>query len=60
MKEYRDGRHPIVPGIQIRAEMMSSIRIGDDGSPIEWKTSYEITKVLNTIYPDRSEQMRFF
>lgn len=60
MKEYHEGKHAIIPGIQLKVEMTSYVRIGEDGLPIEGKTTYEITKVIDTIYPESAAQQRLF
>ncbi len=60
MQEYKEGKHPIVPGVQLKVEMTSYLHIGDDGLPIEGKTAFEITKVLDTIYPHKFPQMKLY
>lgn len=60
MQAYREGKHPIVPGIQLVVEMKSYVRLDDDGMPMEGKTVYEIEKVINTIYPEAIDQTNLF
>lgn len=59
LEEYKKGQHPIVPGIRIRADMITVLKIGESGLPIEGKATYEIIKVHDTLYPEEHQQIRF-
>lgn len=57
LDEYRKGKHPIIPGVRIRADMVTVLQIGENGFPIEGKATHEIIKVHDTIYPEEHKQM---
>ena len=56
LAEFREAKHPIVPGTQVTVEMRTTLLIGDDGMPIDGKATREITKILKVLYPETYQQ----
>jgi hypothetical protein len=57
LAEYAKAKHPIVPGIRIRADMLTVLQIGENGLPIEGRATHEIIKVHEVFYPEEFQQI---